>query len=101
MNKHLTRKQIIALLTCLFFLASILLSMTYIVKEADHNCTGAHCPICPNIQMSEKTIGQLGTAFVIAMQAGFAFAIFFIFLFYFITYTVSSTLITQNVRMNN
>lgn len=101
MDKHLNRKQLTALLICLFFLASILLSMTYIVKEANHDCSGAHCPICPSIQMAEKTIGQLGTAFVIAMQAGFAFSIFCISLFYFISHTVISTLITQNIRMNN
>ncbi len=101
MNKHFNRKQIIAFLICFFFVASILLSMTYIVKEADHSCTGLHCPICPNIQVSEKIIGQLGAAFIIAIQAGFVFSVFCMFLFYFITDTVLSTPITQKVRMNN
>ncbi len=101
MNKHLNRKRKFAFFICLLLLASILLSMTYIAKEANHICIGDNCPICANIQMAEKTIGQLGTTLAIALHLGFAFAIFCLFLFYFITDKVLPTPVTQNVRMNN
>ena len=101
MNKNMKHKKIIAILICLLFISSLLLSMTYIVKESNHNCIGHNCPICANIQVAVKAIGQLGTTLAIALHVGFAIAVFCIFLFCFLTDKVLSTLVIQHVRMNN
>lgn len=102
MNKQVNHKKIIAIIICLLFIASIFLSMTYIIKEANHNCIGGtHCPICSHIQMAERVIGELGTVLVILANVGLTFTILCRILFHFIVGTVLPTLITQNVRMNN
>ena len=100
MNISANHKKILAILICVLFIASILLSMTYIAKESNHVCLDGHCPICINIQMAAKTIGQLGTAFVLAMTVGFSFIVC-VFIFKFMLAILLSTPITQNIRMNN
>lgn len=94
MNIRPNHKKILAILICVLFIASILLSMTYIVKESNHVCLDGNCPICINIQMAAKTIGQLGTAFVLTMSVGFSLTVC-VFLFKFILANLLSTPITQ------
>jgi len=101
MNKNNKHRKILALCICLLFIGSLLLSTAYIVKEANHNCIGDHCPICANVQMAEKAINELGSAFIAIIHLVFTLAILTFFLFHYISNEVLSTPITQNVRMNN
>lgn len=94
-------KRTIARIVCLLLLAAVFLSMTYIVKEANHDCIGAGCPVCAHIQMAEKTIGELGTALVLIVHAGLSMAVLSTVLFQFTANTILSTPVSQNIRMNN
>lgn len=94
-------KKTIAGLICILFIAAISLSITYIVKEANHDCIGDHCPICAHIQVAERMLGELSSAVVFLAHSRVAFAILIIIIFHFIRETIPFTLVTQNVRMNN
>lgn len=101
MYHWIKHKKTIAKLVCILFIAAIFLSMIYIVKEANHDCIGDHCPICAHIQIAERTIGELGTAVILLAHVGAAVAILAVIIFHFTGETVPLTLVAQNVRMNN
>ena len=94
-------KRTTARIVCLLLLAAVFLSMTYIAKEANHDCIGAGCPICAHIQLAERTIGELGTALVLTIYVSAAITVLTVVLFQFIGNTVLSTLVSLNIRMNN
>jgi predicted transcriptional regulator len=94
-------KKTIARVVCLLLLAAVFLSMSYIIKEANHDCIGAGCPVCAHIQMAERAIGELGTALVLIVHTSLSMAFLSIVLFQFTVNTVFSTPVSQNVRMNN
>jgi hypothetical protein len=87
-----------ALLIFLFLLFSVL----FLVKEADHDCTSADCPICAEMQQCEASIRLLGAGHpASALSVKFDFTsiqilwapspVFFIF----------STLVSEQIRMND
>ena len=51
-----------SILICFAFISFTLFTVLFIVKESNHNCTGADCPICLAIQHAEQTLKQIGTA---------------------------------------
>lgn len=81
---------------------SLMLSAAFLVKEADHTCTGAECPICAMMEQCSHTIRLLGTGVILGFCGTFLNADFLchapkrhrIFLVY-------SSLVTQNIRMND
>lgn len=97
-HKH---KKKIALLLCALFLASLFISVAYLAKESNHKCIGDNCPICVQMQEVQKTISLIGTAILLAFLAcAMAFIVSFGG-FHFFTHIISTTLVSQNVRMNN
>lgn len=97
-----TKKQkTLAFLTCVAFIAVAFLSALFIVKEANHDCTGENCPVCACIQQAEQTLNQLGTGTpeaAISVPAIVQFAQLLVCLF---TVVPFSTLISQKVRLND
>ena len=82
-----TRKQrMCAFLICTIFIMATLFSTLFIVREADHDCTGKECPVCACIHQAEQTLKQLVTgktepaAWIPALMP-FALAIPCVFLF--------------------
>ena len=68
------KMRIIAAITAIIVLVVMLFSAAYIAAEADHDCTGEHCPICQQISTCENTLKQSSLAVVaLAITAGLAY----------------------------
>lgn len=62
--KHL--KETAARVLCAAFVLVVLFSSVCILCEADHDCTGEHCPICHMISMNSEMLRLLGSV-ILAM----------------------------------
>lgn len=56
------KKRTFVSIICAVLLLTALCSSLFIMKEADHDCTGADCPICAAISEAENTLKKLGNA---------------------------------------
>ncbi len=54
------KKSVIALIISAALIITIIFSAGYIVKEAEHDCTGHDCPICANIWTFVHRMQALG-----------------------------------------
>ena len=45
-------------LLCGIILAVFLLSLAFVIKEADHSCPGCGCPVCARVERCEKYLNQ-------------------------------------------
>ncbi|MDR0822434.1 MAG: hypothetical protein LBN20_01460 [Endomicrobium sp.] len=95
-------KNLTSLFLSILFIISIIISMSYIVIEADHHCDGQDCPICFQIQ---KKINTLKEVFGNHLIASFLFALVLSFL---IANQIPSplnrsktTLVSLKIIMNN
>ena len=71
-----TQKRITLVLVVLF-LISIFLMRIYVIAEADHDCSGEHCPICETIAHIIEVEKELCTVV-------FTATILFVFSFIFV-----------------
>lgn len=98
-----TRKQkMAAWIACAAFVLITLCSLLFIVKEADHDCTGKDCPVCAQISEAEHILKKLGSGEPSVNAA----VIVLIFCFAAIPAADSldvpiTTLVMQKVRMND
>ncbi|MDR3048604.1 MAG: hypothetical protein LBV16_02010 [Elusimicrobiota bacterium] len=53
------KKNLMSLFLAGFFIVSIVLSASYIIVEANHDCNGRECPICFQIQTKINTIKEI------------------------------------------
>lgn len=67
-----TKRRIAAMAMCLWLLLVMFFSTVYIIREADHNCTGENCPICHEIQICRQILNTVGTAALGAAVVSFA-----------------------------
>lgn len=95
------KKRLIALVVLVAVLAVALFSSCYVIREADHDCTGAACPICAMIEQCEDNLRQIGNGQITIIAVMAAICCFFS-AFYPVVSTVSiETLVTRKVRLNN
>ncbi|MBQ7433527.1 MAG: hypothetical protein IJV50_08760 [Lachnospiraceae bacterium] len=94
-------QRVTAGILCVLFLSVMTLSIFYIVREADHDCTGEDCPVCAMIQTAEQTLQFLGTGMVPVVWL--LVPVLFLFLKKRMEETgiVCRTLVQQKVRLNN
>ncbi len=79
----------------------VLFSVLYTLKHADHECTGAECPVCAVMAQCSKNIKSIGTI-VVALAAAFFLCISIQkSVPYILTVCSDCSLISQKVRMNN
>ena len=62
-----SRKVALILVALLSFF--VIFSSFYIVKEADHTCSGENCPICYQISMCESATKSIAGAGAVAVAA--------------------------------
>lgn len=98
-----TKKQrSIAFIACAAFFLVMLCSILFLVKEANHDCTGADCPICAQIAEAENTLKKLGNGDPFVSIASVTAAVYFLLAFIGGIIAVHyTTPVTQKVRMNN
>lgn len=95
------KQRLITAFICAVIIFVPFLSSIYIVSEANHDCTGADCPICACIQQYEHQLKQLGTGKTVKTAAAAA-EFFVVAVVFFVLYTASfTTLVTQKVRLND
>ena len=61
-KQNYNRNRITAIVLCVFFIFSILFSVSFILREAEHDCVGENCPICYQISVCENTLKNLSLA---------------------------------------
>jgi len=96
-----TAKRLIALFTCVLFIAAFLLTASFILEHAGHDCEGYDCSVCAQINSAENLLKQLSAAMI---GAGFVIGCSF-FIAFQIRSAVSlvglSTLVHLKVKLNN
>ena len=53
------KKKCTAAIICILFVFVTFASLFYIVKEADHECTGENCPICACVHQAHLLSAEL------------------------------------------
>lgn len=90
-----------ALAVSAVFVLTTLLSFCFIVREADHDCSGASCSTCAVVQLCEENLTQIA----VTVTAGVTAAVVCCYICREITadvfFTPADTLIRRKVRMNN
>ena len=99
MSKHSIAK--IAKLIVVMLLATFILSSFYIIDNADHECDGAHCHICEQIQVCTEAIKNLSYAIAIVISSGIVYIISRIVELVFNYISRNETLIQLKVELNN
>lgn len=98
---HTKKQRSLVFLTCAMFIIVTFFSILFIVKEADHDCTGENCPVCACIHQAEQTLKQLGGADAgqapkipapVPVIVAFSFTILLV---------PRASLISQKVRLND
>ena len=97
----LKKNRVIACLVSVIMLASLFLSLFYIVMEAGHECEGEECHVCECVEQCMGAVRRLceGTPHILV----FAALIFFVA----VTGTLSEqhisfeTLVSKKIRMND
>ena len=57
-------KKFFAVAVSVLLLTFTIVSLLFIVKEADHDCTGTDCPVCASIHQAEQTLRNMGSGIV-------------------------------------
>lgn len=70
------KKNILSLIICGFFILSSILSLSFIVIEAAHDCYEDDCPICLHIKQIVDSIKQTSKILFSAIAALFLFTVF-------------------------
>ncbi len=97
----LNRKRIGAFLLCAGMILTFLLSVAFIIHEADHDCSGEDCQVCRTISANINLLRLLGWAVLLLV------ALMFLHgnraarrMFRFLPY-VCGTLVSLKIRMND
>lgn len=102
LENHKRTRMMMARIFAVVIALSLLLCIGFLVKEADHTCTGSECPICAMMEQCANTIRLLGAGVMLGVLAFFPDADILwheadshrIFLVY-------SSLVAQKIRMND
>lgn len=76
------RQRLCALLLCAGFIMFIFFSILLLVKEADHDCVGADCPVCSCLHQVEQILklpggGVLSPFFILPLMIFFTLMVLF------------------------
>ena len=94
-------QRVTAVILCLLLLSVMTLSVFYIAKEVNHDCTGTDCPVCEMIQTAEQTLQFFGTGLVPLVWLLVPALFLFLKKKMEKTGILCRTLIQQKVRLNN
>lgn len=100
-NEMTGRRRLNSIIALAAMLVVLLFSSCYIIKEADHDCSGSACPICAMIQQCEDTLRQIGIGTITMIAVAAVVGILFTECSFAAFETSKETLITRKVRLNN
>ncbi|MDR1942126.1 MAG: hypothetical protein LBQ47_07345 [Endomicrobium sp.] len=70
----MSKRYLVPLIVCLFFIASAFFSISYIAIEANHDCSGHECPICDHIRQLTNVLKHTSLMFFSVSFVLFLFA---------------------------
>lgn len=91
----------IAMILAISTISLIILSVCYIVKETNHDCTGEDCPVCVQIEQCLNNFRTLGTGTEIQDKIFVVEKFFEAAIFLYVCLIVPFTLTKQKVRLDN
>lgn len=91
----------IAMLLTIIAMSLAILSVSYIVKEANHDCVGENCPVCVQIEQCLNNFRTLGTGTEIQAETFVVEKFFEPAIFLYVCLTVPVALTAQKVRLDN
>ena len=59
-------KRLLAMGLALCLLIAVLFSVFFLAAEANHHCTGNHCPVCEEIKVAQSLLNGVKTALLTA-----------------------------------
>ena len=65
------KRSLLSLAFGLFIVCLLILSNVFITVEAKHDCAGAHCHVCEEIEIAHDTIEALGLCVAVALACIF------------------------------
>lgn len=95
------KNRLIAIVVLAAILAVMLFSSCYIIKEADHDCSGTSCPVCAVIQQCENNLGQIGMGQIAIIAVAAAFCFLYQAIASIHAVVSAETPITRKVRLND
>ncbi|WP_099468713.1 hypothetical protein [Konateibacter massiliensis] len=98
---HTKKQSSLAFLICAAFIIVTLFSTFFIVKEANHNCSGEDCPICACVHQTEQTLKQLGTGTIETAALIPGILSFIPVLFCMFLFIPCTSLVSQKVRLDD
>ena len=101
LNREHRKAKPIAVLLCVLIVSIILLSTIFVVSEADHECSDDCCPICVLINQCNAVLRSAGEGAAALTIAALLVLVISELSIATSKNTFLTTLITQNVRMNN
>lgn len=100
MLQNITSKRITAWIALAAVVLVMLFSVIYVSQHADHECTGAECPVCAVLEQCGNNIKNIG-AIVVAIIAAFFLCVSIQKSVQYVISTYSDdSLISQKVRLN-
>lgn len=85
----------------LVIVAFLLLSIIFIVHEADHDCSGGDCPVCALIMQCENNLRTVGTGDTAEAVSSVTSILIAVILMPLAAVAVVSTPISRKIRLNN
>lgn len=99
---HKGKSIITARLIAVVIALTLMLSIVFLVREADHKCTGEGCPICALMGQCEENIRLLGSGIaVMALDISLRFDFLKDRQHCYLIFLAFATLVTQYIRMND
>lgn len=99
MSESFTRR--LATLLAVVTASLVVLSVAYIVKEANHDCTGDDCPVCVKIEQCLNNFRTLGTGLETQAVTFVVERFLVALIFLYVCWLEPVTLTNQKVRLDN
>ena len=95
------KKRLAAVILAAIVLFALMTSLIIIIHEADHECTGAHCPICTVIALCQNTLKTLCGALISAVFAFGCFSLGAEIILFFRAASHNDTPVSLKVKLLN
>ncbi len=98
MQKH---RRLFAACILILYISISVFCFSFIIKEADHNCSGAGCEVCSMIAQAENTLRTLGTGLLLCSFVFLSVCNIFENEKLCSKCLLVQTLVSQKIRLNN
>lgn len=95
------KKRYFAIILCIYFILMSIFSLTYMIKESDHDCLGEHCPICDSIHAAQENLERFSLAAGVSEEMAVVTIVFSIAVLFVHFVILRATPVTWKTRMDN